>query len=84
MDDRNSAVATLLLAASGPSATPVALLIGFAVLVAIVGHLAGSRRTVVVGLAILFVATALLIAGAYSSFSADDVDPRQCDAPGGC
>ncbi|MEA2155086.1 MAG: hypothetical protein QOE11_1226 [Solirubrobacteraceae bacterium] len=77
-------MAVLLLAASGPSATPVALLIGFGVLVAIAGHLAGSRRTVVVGLAILFVATALLIAGAYSSYSGDAVDPRQCDAPGGC
>jgi hypothetical protein len=78
------AVAALVLAASGPSATPVALLIGFGVLVGITGHLAGSRRTVVVGLAILFIATALLIAGAYSSFNANDVDPRQCDAPGGC
>ena len=77
-------MAALVLAASGPSATPVALLIGFGVLVGIAGHLAGSRRTVVVGLAILFIATALLIAGAYSSFSANDVDPRQCDAPGGC
>ena len=77
-------MAALLLGASGPSATPVALLIGFGVVIAIVGHLAGSRRTVVVGLAVLFVATALLIAGAYSSFSGDDLDPRPCDAPGGC
>jgi hypothetical protein len=77
-------VAALILGASGPSATPVALLIGFGVVVAIAGHLAGSRRTVVVGLAILFVATALLIAGAYISFSDNAVDPRQCDAPGGC
>jgi hypothetical protein len=77
-------VAALILGASGPSATPVALLIGFGVLVAIAGHLAGSRRTVVVGLAILFVATALLIAGAYISFSGDATDPRPCDAPGGC
>jgi hypothetical protein len=84
MDDRKSLVAALVLAASGPSATPVALLIGLGVLVAIAGHLAGSRRTVVVGLGILFVATALLIAGAYSSFDANDVDPRTCDAPGGC
>lgn len=77
-------MAAHILAASGPSATPVAVLIGFAVLVAIAGHLAGSRRTVAVGLAILFVATALLIVGAYSSFNANDVDPRTCDAPGGC
>ena len=77
-------MAALILGASGPSATPVALLIGFGVLVAIVGHLGGSRRTVVVGIAILFAATALLIAGAYLSYSDDAVDPRQCDAPGGC
>jgi hypothetical protein len=77
-------VAALILGASGPSATPVALLIGFGVLVAVVGHLAGSRRTVVAGIAILFAATALLIAGAYLSYSDDAADPRQCDAPGGC
>jgi hypothetical protein len=84
MDDRKFPVAASLLAASGPSATPVALLIGLGVLIAIIGHLAGSRKTVVVGLAILFIATALLITGAYMSFSDDVVDPRQCDAPGGC
>jgi hypothetical protein len=77
-------VAASVLAASGPSATPVALLIALGVLVGIAGHLAGSRKTVVVGLAILFVATALLITGAYMSFSDNDVDPRPCDAPGGC
>jgi hypothetical protein len=77
-------VAASVLAASGPSATPVALLMGLGVLVGIVGHLAGSRKTVVVGLAILFIATALLIVGAYASFNDNDVDPRPCDAPGSC
>jgi hypothetical protein len=77
-------VPALVLGASGPSATPVALLIGLGVVVGIAGHLAGSRRTVAVGIAILFVATALLVAGAYLSYSDDTVDPRQCDAPGGC
>ena len=77
-------MAASVLGASGPSATPVVVLIGLGVLVGIAGHLAGSRRTVVVGLAILFVATALLVTGAYMSFHDDDVDPRQCDAPGGC
>ncbi len=73
-----------ILGASGPSATPVALLIGFGVLVAIVGHLAGSRRTAAIGIAVLFIATALLIAGAYDSYNGTAVDPRPCDAPGGC
>jgi hypothetical protein len=77
-------VAALVLGASGLSATPVALLIGLGVVVGIAGHLAGSRRTVVAGIAILFVGTALLIAGAYLSYSDDAVDPRQCDAPAGC
>lgn len=77
-------MAAHILGASGPSATPVALLIGFGVLIGIAGHLAGSRRTVVTGIAIVFVATALLIAGAYASYSDDNVDPRPCDAPGSC
>ncbi len=73
-----------LLGTSDLSAAPVAMLIGFGVLVAIAGHLAGSRRTVVVGIAILFVATALLMIGGYLAFQDDPVDPRPCDAPGGC
>jgi hypothetical protein len=73
-----------LIGASELSATPVALLIGLGVLVGIAGHLAGSRRTVVAGLAILFVATALLLAGGYLAFQDDRADPRPCDAPGGC
>jgi hypothetical protein len=73
-----------LLGASDLSATPVALLIGFGVFVAIVGHLAGSRRTVAVGIAILFAATALLLLGGYLAFQDDPADPRPCDAPGSC
>lgn len=73
-----------LLAASDLSATPVALLIGFGVLVAIVGHLAGSRRTAGVGIAILFVASALLLVGGYIAYRDDPGDPRPCDAPRGC
>jgi hypothetical protein len=73
-----------LLGASDLSATPVAILIGFGVFVAIVGHLAGLRRTVAVGIAILFAATALLLLGGYLAFRDDPVDPRPCDAPGSC
>jgi hypothetical protein len=73
-----------LLGVSDLSATPVALLIGFGVFVGIVGHLAGSRRTVAVGIAILFAATALLLLGGYLAFQDDPVDPRPCDAPGSC
>jgi hypothetical protein len=72
------------LGASDLSARPVALLIGFGVLVGIVGHLAGSRRTVVVGLAILFIATALLMLGGYLAYREDPGDPRPCKAPESC
>jgi hypothetical protein len=77
-------VDAITIGASDLSATPVALLIGFGVVVGIVGHLAGSRRTVVVGIAILFIATALLLVGGYIAYQDDAVDPRPCDAPGGC
>lgn len=77
-------MSALPVGASDLSATPVALLIGFGVLVGIVGHLAGSRRTVVVGIAILFVATALLMVGGYIAYTDDPGDPRPCDAPRGC
>lgn len=73
-----------ILGASDLSATPVALLIAFGVFVGLVGHLAGSRRTVVVGIAILFIATALLLVGGYLAYQDGAVDPRPCDAPGGC
>ncbi len=74
----------LPIGASDLSATPVALLIAFGVLVGIVGHVAGSRRTVVVGIAILFIATALLMVGGYIAYNDDPGDPRPCDAPRGC
>ncbi len=73
-----------ILGASDLSATPVALLLALGVLVGIAGHLAGSRRTVVAGLALLFVATALLLVGGYTAYRDDPADPRPCDAPGGC
>lgn len=72
------------LGASDLSATPVALLMALGVVIGIVGHLAGSRRTVVVGIAVLFVATVLLMVGGYLAFQDDPSDPRPCDAPGGC
>ncbi len=73
-----------ILGASDLSATPVALLIGFGVLVGVAGHIARSRRTVAVGIAILFAATALLMVGGYLSYRDDGTDPRPCDAPAGC
>ncbi len=73
----------LVLAASDVSAVPVLVLMGAGVLIGIIGHLAGSRGTVVVGLAVLFVATALMIIGASSAYNDDRTDPRPRGEPGG-
>lgn len=62
----------------------VATLIGLGVIVALGGHLAGSRRTVVGGLAILFAASALMVAGGYLAYRDDPADPRPCAEPGTC
>lgn len=75
---------TLVLRASELPAGPAAGLIAVGVLVAIAGHLAGSRRTVVTGLAILFVASALAIVGGYLAYRDDPADPRPCAQPGAC
>jgi uncharacterized MAPEG superfamily protein len=54
------------------------------VVVAIAGHLAGSRRTVVTGLAMLFLASSLMIVGGYLAYRDDPGDPRPCAQPGSC
>ncbi len=73
-----------ILGVSDVASAPVALLIGLGAIVGIAGHLAGSRRTVVAGLTILFVSTALLIVVGYAAYRDDARDPRPCDAPVGC
>jgi hypothetical protein len=77
-------VPAIVLGASNLPAGPAAALIAAGVLVAIAGHLAGSRRTVVIGLAILFAASALMIVGGYLAYRDDPVDPRPCAHPGTC
>jgi high-affinity Fe2+/Pb2+ permease len=77
-------VPAIVLGASNLPAGPAAALIAAGVLVAIAGHLAGSRRTVVIGLAILFAASALMIVGGYLAYRDDPVDPRPCAQPGTC
>ena len=71
----------------GASAVPegvVAALLAAGALIAIIGHLAGSRRVVVGGIAILFAASALMIVGGYLAFRDDPVDPRPCAEAGTC
>jgi hypothetical protein len=78
-------VSHLIIAASGLSAAPIAAMIGAGVVIGIFGHLAGSRKIVAGGIAVLFVATTLLLVGAYMSYSGGDEDPRPgCSDPVGC
>jgi hypothetical protein len=72
------------LAASAVAPGLVAALLGLGVLVALGGHLAGSRRTVMTGLAVLFAASALMIVGGYIAYRDDPADPRPCAEPGTC
>jgi formate hydrogenlyase subunit 3/multisubunit Na+/H+ antiporter MnhD subunit len=77
-------VPALPLGAASLSSGVVAALIVLGVVVAIFGHLAGSRRTAATGIAILFAASLLMIAGAYLAYHADPSDPRPCATPGTC
>ena len=66
----------MLLAARDVPAAPILGLMAFGVVVAIVGHIVRDRRIVGLGIAVLFVATALMILGAFVAFSGDETDPR--------
>ncbi len=66
----------LALGASVLPASAVAGLIAAGALIAICGHLAASRRTVVTGLVMLF--------SGYLAYRDDPVDPRPCAQPGSC
>jgi hypothetical protein len=77
--------AALLLAAADTSndvpAAPVLILMGIGVLVAIGGHLYGSRAVVGMGIFILFLATAAMVVGGFIAFQGDDPDPRPPENP---
>ena len=49
-------------------ATPIYALMAFGVVLALMGHIFHDYRIVGIGLAILFLATALLFLGAYQSY----------------
>lgn len=65
----------LVVAASIP-AEPVLGLMVAGVIIAVFGHMAKSQRSAAIGIALVFLATALLVLGAYLSFDSDDQDPR--------
>jgi hypothetical protein len=50
------------------SAAPIYALMAFGFVLAVMGHIFRDQRIVAVGIAILFLATALLIWGAYQSY----------------
>jgi len=66
-----------MVAASSLPAAPVLALMGFGVVVAIVGHAARARWLVVTGLAILFLATAAMVVGGVVAYHGDSSDPRE-------
>ncbi len=68
-------------------AAPVLGVMTFGLVITLMGHINRNYRTVGIGIAILFLATAAMIAGAYVSYSGSDgSDPRPCNAeiPGSC
>jgi uncharacterized membrane protein len=70
-------VAAFLVLASEVPAAPVLALMGAGVIVAIVGHATRSQRATVAGLALVFLATALMVLGAYVAYQDDaGSDPR--------
>jgi hypothetical protein len=66
----------MVLAASEVPAAPVLLLMAMGVLVAIGGHLYGSRFVVGMGIFIIFLATAAMVVGGYIAYTDDPADPR--------
>jgi hypothetical protein len=65
-----------VLAMSDIPAAPVVALMGFGVLVAIVGHMTKLRSVVALGLALLFLATAAMLVGGFVAYNDDPSDPR--------
>ena len=57
-------------------AGPILALMAFGVLVAIGGHLYGSKSVVATGIAILFLATAGMVLGGFAAYQNEEEDPR--------
>jgi uncharacterized membrane protein len=75
----------LLLAAADQAqdvpAAPVLILMAVGVVVAILGHLYGSRTVVAMGIFILFLATAAMVVGGFIAFEGGENDPRPPEEP---
>jgi hypothetical protein len=68
-------------AASTLSAAPVLVLMAVGIVVAIAGHIVRSPRVVGAGLALVFLATALMFLGGFAAFQGDERDPRPQPLP---
>ena len=62
-------------------AAPVLILMALGVLIAIGGHLYGSRTVVGMGIFVLFLATAAMIVAGFFAFREGDTDPRPRNDP---
>ncbi len=71
----------MVLAASEVPAAPVLAVMALGVLLAIGGHLYGSKNVVATGLAILFLATAAMVVGGYIAYENDEPDVRPPENP---
>ena len=65
-----------VLAASDVPAAPVLILMFGGVLLAIFGHLYGSKLVVGFGIFVVFLATAAMVVGGYIAYNDDPKDPR--------
>ncbi len=80
-------VPSALLVLADIPAAPVLGVMTFALVITLMGHINRNYRTVGIGIAILFLATAAMIVGAYVSYTGGDgADPRPCsnEIPGAC
>ena len=79
-----------VVAATEIPVAPVVIFMACGVLVAMFGHAAKSPGTVVVGLLILFMATAAMFVGGFIAYQNEESDPRspcgetvrECEKPG--
>jgi hypothetical protein len=63
-------------------AAPVVALMGAGVIITLAGHIVRIKGIIATGLAILFLATAGLIAAAFVAYQQDPGDPRPCTIAG--
>ena len=62
-------------------AAPVLILMLLGVVVAIGGHLYGSRAVVGMGIFVVFLATAAMVVGGFVAYQGDEPDPRAPENP---